>query len=64
MTETEQALLDAKHEIERAVTEAAAKLRDRTGLLATVHIETIDTSTYGSASRIYSARLQFSYDPR
>lgn len=60
MTDTEQALADAKMEIEQAVTEAAARLRARTGLVVTVKIETIDVSTHGEQARRYAARLQFS----
>jgi hypothetical protein len=59
-TETEQALADAKLEIESAVAKAAERLKDRTGLVVTVDIDTIDTSTYNQQSRVYCAKLQFS----
>jgi hypothetical protein len=60
MTDTETALLDCKREIESAVTAAAQRLRERTGLVATVKIETIDTSTVEAQARLYVVSLLFS----
>lgn len=59
-SETERALAEAKQAIEAAVTAAADRLRTRTGLLATVEIETLNLDTYGGRARGYVARLKFS----
>lgn len=59
-TETEIAITEAKAEIEQAVQMAAGRLRDKTGLLATVTIETLNVDTWNSQGRLYVARLGFS----
>jgi hypothetical protein len=62
MTETEQALAEAKRDIESAVNAAAIRLKRRTGLFVAVRIDTQDISTYSEQSRLYTASLNLSYD--